>query len=611
MAAPPDTGFIAIHGNRLEDLRQSLITFLRSAPLDPFDEDVILVQSNGIAQWLKQSIATNPANDLSGGGLGIAVDLDFKLPSEFIWKAYRSVLSEAEVPKSSPFDKRPLSWRLFALLPKLLEQPVYQPLKRFIEGPEPKIRTFQLAEKLADLFDQYQVYRADWLANWESNADSIFTSNGVETSLAKDELWQPALWRAICDDIRTNINADAVNTSRSRVHLRFMKAASQINPQAAEATLPKRVFVFGVSSLPRQILEALAALSRFSQVIFCVLNPSKFHWAEIVSDRELLTAERRRGLIKDAFAPGCELTTLHGHANPLLAGWGKQGRDFLRMLDEFDETTSRASAYALYRNEIDLFFEHSDPATPSLLNQLQDDIFLLTDLDEIKREDRKLDPGEDHSVGFHIAHSPLREVEILHDQLLAVFNTDSTIQPRDVMVMVPDINVYAPFIKAVFSQPPRDSALHIPFNIADLGQRGQNPLLSALEILLSLPQGRCSVSEVMSLLEAPALRSRFKIAEQDLELIAQWIEATNIRWGLDAAQRQNSDHPAIGNRNTWLAGIQSMLVGFSLGRHEAWMEVQGYAEIGGTEIAIAGNLCAFVEALQALADALGRPLTGS
>ena len=610
MPAPTDSGFIAIHGNRLEDLRQSLITFLRTAPLDPFDEDVVLVQSNGIAQWLKQSIATNPGSGASEGGLGIAADLKFQLPAEFIWSVYRSVLSETEVPKSSPFDKRPLSWRLFALLPTLIDKPGYEPLKRFIEGEEPLVRTYQLAEKLADLYDQYQVYRADWLAHWEGGANSILGSNGFETALNDDEAWQSALWRAICADIHTHRNQDT-NTSRSRVHTHFVERAKKLKQIPTGTKLPKRVFVFGVSSLPWQILEALALLSRFSQVIFCVLNPSQYHWAEIISDRELLTAERRRGKTKDRFAVGCQLEALHGHANPLLAGWGKQGRDFLRMLDEFDDTQARAAAYKLYRNEIDLFFPHNQTDNPSLLNQIQDDIFYLSDLDEVKKEEhRLLDLANDHSVAFHLAHSPLREVEILHDQLLAAFNADPQLQPRDVMVMVPDINVYAPFIKAVFSQYSKESAQHIPFNIADLGQRGQSPLLSALEILLSLPQARCSVSEVMSLLEAPALRNRFNIAESDLELISQWIDGTHIRWGLDAEQRNSSDNPAIGDHNTWLAGIQAMLVGFSLGQQEAWLGVQGYSEISGSEIAIAGNLASFVEALQQLTVNLGQIQTG-
>lgn len=604
MSEPSDSGFIAIHGNRLEDLRQSLITILRTAPLAPFDEDVVLVQSNGIAQWLKQSIATDPSRDPSVGGLGIAADLDFKLPSEFIWSVYRAVLGEDEVPPLSAFDKRPLSWRLFTLLPQLVESDdSYAPLRRFMEGDQPQIRCFQLAEKLADLFDQYQVYRADWLTQWEQGENSIVDNRGQYKALKNEELWQPKLWRAVCQ----NIGGTLAGTSRSGIHKRFIERAkrSDLNlPKSLPKSLPKRVFVFGVSSLPWQTLEALEVLSRFSQVIFCVQNPSQYHWAEIVSDRELLTAHQRRGLSKAQFQPGCELEQLHGHANPLLAGWGKQGRDFLRMLDQFDDTEARASHYALYKNQIDLFFPHSTEGKPRLLHQLQDDIFDLTDLNEIPP--RSLDLGEDHSIAFHIAHSPLREVEILHDQLLAAFNSDTRLKPRDVMVMVPDINIYAPFIKAVFSQYQGDTKLHIPYNIADLGQRGQNPLLSALEILLGLPESRCSVTEVMSLLEAPALRARFNIAESDLELISHWIEGTHIRWGLNADQRRRSDNPDIGERNTWLAGLRSMLLGFSLGQQESWVEVQGYAQISGSEIAIAGNLARFIESLERAAQALSQ-----
>ncbi len=601
MPTPTDSGFIAIHGNRLEDLRQSLITILRTAPLDPFDEDVVLVQSNGIAQWLKQSIATDPGADPSVGGLGIAADLEFKLPSEFIWSVYRAILGETEVPPLSPYDKRPLSWRLFALLPELITTDAdYAPLKRFIEGDQPDVRCFQLAEKLADLYDQYQVYRADWLSHWERGENAVLDSRAEARPLQTEELWQPKLWRALFK----SISDEQRETSRSRIHSRFIETAKRFRTLPTATTLPKRVFVFGVSSLPWQTLEALEVLSCFSQVIFCVLNPSQYHWAEIVSDRELLTAERRRGMQKSQFLPGCELEQLHGHANPLLAGWGRQGRDFLRMLDQFDDTEARASGYALYKNQIDLFFAHTSAESPRLLNQLQDDIFDLTDLSEV--EPRHLNPQQDHSVAFHIAHSPLREIEILHDQLLAAFNAKPELKPRDVMVMVPDINVYAPFIKAVFGQYQDDKQLHIPYNIADLGQRGQNPLLSALEILLTLPESRCSVTEVMSLLEAPALRSRFNIAESDLDLISQWIESTHIRWGLSAQQREHSENPAIGDRNTWLSGLRAMLLGFTLGPQESWRDVQGYTQISGSEIAIAGNLARFVEMLQQASEQLAQ-----
>lgn len=156
---------------------------------------------------------------------------------------------------------------------------------------------------------------------------------------------------------------------------------------------------------------------------------------------------------------------------------------------------------------------------------------------------------------FHIGHSPQREVEILHDQLLARFSADPTLRPRDIIVMLPDINTYAPHIRAVFGQLDRNDPRFIPFTLTDQGQRGRDPLLIALEHLLKLPDSRFAVSEVLDLLDVPALRARFAIKESDLPTLHRWIEGAGIRWGLNAEQRAGLGLRRISNEQLaiWLA----------------------------------------------------------
>lgn len=287
-----EPGFHAIHANHLEDLRRAVVYICRQNPMPPLQNETFLVQSNGIAQWLKLALAEKRAEDGLDGGLGIAAGMDFLFPARFIWQAYRAVLPEGEVPEQSPFDKRRLVWRLYRLLPELVGQnEVFTPLSRFLEGSETELRNFQLAEKVADLFDQYQVFRADWLAAWEQGNDVVITARGEERPLAPETRWQPLLWRAFVEDVGSQ-----AHTSRSQIHTRFMEEGQRISQPADPARLPKRIVVFGVSSLPRQALEALYVLSRFSQVVLCVHNPCQFYWADIISDRELLKAERKRVL---------------------------------------------------------------------------------------------------------------------------------------------------------------------------------------------------------------------------------------------------------------------------------------------------------------------------
>ncbi|TYC56836.1 exodeoxyribonuclease V subunit gamma [Marinobacter sp. BW6] len=595
-----EPGFHAIHANHLEDLRRAVVYICRHNPMPPLQSETFLVQSNGIAQWLKLALAEKRTDDGVEGGLGIAAGMDFLFPARFIWQAYRAVLPDGEVPEQSPFDKRRLVWRLYRLLPRLVGQDeAFTPLARFLEGNDPDLRNFQLAEKVADLFDQYQVFRADWLAAWEQGKDVIITARAEEKPLDAETRWQPLLWRRLVEDV----GAEA-HTSRSQIHTRFMEQGQRIQAPANPSRLPTRIVVFGVSSLPRQALEALYVLSRFSQVVLCVHNPCQFYWADIISDRELLTAERKRGRTHPALAAIEDPDQLHQHANPLLAAWGKQGRDYIRLLDEFDNPDEYRGNFQTPDRKIDIFSDHGNDDAPRLLHQLQNDIHNLTPLQEIRQQRRQLDVQQDHSLAFHQAHSPQREVEILHDQLLAAFNVDPTLRPRDVIVMVPDINVYAPHIQAVFGRYQPGRKRHIPFTISDQGQRHHEPVLIALETLMSLPRSRFAVSEIISLLEVPGIRDRFGINEDEIPLARRWVEGANIRWGLHGRHRESLDLPAELDRNTWQSGLRSMLLGYGMGDDEPWAGVEPFGEIGGLQASLAGRLNDFVHQLETLWQAL-------
>jgi exodeoxyribonuclease V gamma subunit len=590
-------GFHALHANHLEDLRHAVVWISRQTPLPPLERETFLVQSNGIAQWLKLALAEDPqTGEGAGGGLGIAAGMDFLFPSRFIWQAYRAVLPPGEVPEQSPFDKTRLVWRLYRLLPALLDQPVFAPLRRFMDGAETEVRRYQLAGQIADLFDQYQVFRADWLADWERGRDQLQLVRGEIRELGEELRWQPELWRQLVAD-----SGDLSATSRARIHTRFLERGQALTAADRPAHLPRRIVVFGVSSLPRQALEALSVLSRLTQVVLCVHNPCEFYWADIVSDRDLLTASRKRGRSHPELATAATEEELHQHAHPLLAAWGKQGRDYIRLLDEFDDPEQYRDQFQAPGGRIDIFNPHEGPdeTGPQLLQQLQNDILQLTSQQEMRDQQRLVDPLQDRSVVFHEAHSPQREVEILHDQLLAAFSSDPTLRPRDIIVMMPDVDTYAPHIQAVFGRFSHEDDRYIPFAISDQGQRHRQPALIAIDHLLALPESRFAASEVISLLEVPAVRSRFGIAEGDLPLVRQWVEGANIRWGLNAEQRAELGLPANLQRNTWQAGLRRMLLGYGTGAGEAWQAIEPYDEIAGLQAALAGNLGRFVNRLEA------------
>jgi len=594
-------GFMLIQGNRLELLRSLMVTWMKRYPLDPLENELVLVQSNGIAQWLQLALAADPSEDDSGG-CGIAAAMRILLPGRFIWEAYRRVLGN--LPASSPFDKAPLTWRLYRLLGTLdqgEDGDWRAPLTGFLAGEDAERRRHQLAARLADLYDQYQVYRADWLAAWEQGQDILIRPNGERSALDPSQQWQPALWRALRDDIATDPSLDNGpfgRASRASIHLRFLDAArAPSTPDEAEA-LPRRIILFGISSLPRQSLEVLEALAGHSQVMLFVHNPSRHYWGDIVEGRDLFRRAYRRSAARKV-PEGLDEDALHLHGHPLLAAWGKQGRDYIRLLDEHDQREQYEPRFQSQSLEIDLF---ESPGEDSLLKQLQSDILELRPLHERREDGTEIDPTGDRSLEFLVAHSPQREIEILQDQLLDAFErtaqTDRPLQPREVLVMVPDIDTYAPHIEAVFGRLAPKDPRFIPFHLSDQGLRHRNPLLIGLESLLGLPSSRFAVSELLDLLDIPALRARFGIDETDLPRLRRWVAGANIRWGLDAHQRAALDLPDGLEQNTWRFGLRRMLLGFASAGGGPWCGVEPYDEIGGLDAALLGPLAELLETLE-------------
>ncbi|MBF0295294.1 MAG: exodeoxyribonuclease V subunit gamma [Magnetococcales bacterium] len=580
-------GMLLVHGNRPERLRDDLTERMRADPLPPLANEIILVQSNGMAQWLRLGIA-------EAGGGGIAAALEMLLPARFLWRVYRGVLGVAGAPDQSPFDKARLSWRLMRMLPALLPHEPYRPLRRFLEQDADLRKRWQLAERLSDLFDQYQVYRADWLDAWARGEDHLIDARGGGEPLPEEQRWQPALWRALLADVeRTTMGHHA---GRAEVHAAFLRHAGRLGDERRPPGLPRRVTVFGITSLPRQSLEVLLVLSRWTRVVMYIHNPCQYYWADIVPERELLRAGRAGAKARPGFPDVVAGELLHLHAQPLLAAWGRQGRDFIGLLDELAsdgfDLVERAERFELAGEE-----------AATLLQQLQDDIHELRPLHETREAWPAVDPSRDRSLRFHVAHGALREVEILHDQLLAALNADATLTPREILVMVPDIEEYAAHIQAVFGLHHPADERRIPFVIVNRARRGADPLLRAVERLLALPGSRLTASELIDWLELPALRRKFAIVAEDLPLLHRWIRGSGIRWGLHGEHRAALGLPGAihgeESRNTWRFGLRRMLLGYAVGdRGHPWRGIDPYDEIDAGCVRPLGALIRLIDALE-------------
>ncbi|HFN3673122.1 TPA: exodeoxyribonuclease V subunit gamma [Escherichia coli] len=559
------------HSNRL-DVLEALMEFIveRERLDDPFEPEMILVQSTGMAQWLQMILSQK---------FGIAANIDFPLPASFIWDMFVRVLPE--IPKESAFNKQSMSWKLMTLLPQLLEREDFTLLRHYLTDDSDKRKLFQLSSKAADLFDQYLVYRPDWLAQWE-------TGHLVE-GVGEAQAWQAPLWKAL---VEYTDELGQPRWHRANLYQRFIETLESAT--TCPPGLPSRVFICGISALPPVYLQALQALGKHIEIHLLFTNPCRYYWGDIKDPAylaKLLTRQRRHSfedrelpLFRDSENAG-QLFNSDGEqdvGNPLLASWGKLGRDYIYLLSDLESS-----------QELDAFV---DVTPDNLLHNIQSDILELenravagVNIEEFSRSDNKrpLDPL-DSSITFHVCHSPQREVEVLHDRLLAMLEEDPTLTPRDIIVMVADIDSYSPFIQAVFGSAPADR--YLPYAISDRRARQSHPVLEAFISLLSLPDSRFVSEDVLALLDVPVLAARFDITEEGLRYLRQWVNESGIRWGIDDDNVRELELPATG-QHTWRFGLTRMLLGYAMESAQGeWQSVLPYDESSGLIAELVGHL---------------------
>nr|WP_269135174.1 exodeoxyribonuclease V subunit gamma [Vibrio cincinnatiensis] len=573
--------FTVYHSNNIETLKILLVHLIKNDPLNhPFSKEHILVQSSGMSQWLKMALAKE---------MGVAANIEFPLPASFIWQMFTKIISD--VPTRSAFNKETISWKLMRLLPNLLDLPAFAPLRRYLADDPDQAKRYQLAEKIADIFDGYLVYRPDWIAAWEAGE--------TVTEIEDEHSWQPLLWKALYND---TLAQGYSHYHRANLYQTFIEQL-QSGPIPLEQ-LPKRLFIFGISSLPPRYLDALKALGDHIDVHLMFTNPCQHYWGEI-RDRHYLSrleTQRRKkivlaeqsltirgetsplkGKISDYLSDALHTQQAMGHS--LLASLGKLGRDNLFLLEQSNN------------KELELFI---DVPRDSLLHHIQADILHLQEHHNdqwLASSEHKpaLEHGDD-SLTLHLCHSPMREVEVLHDQLLAMFDRDPSLKPRDVIVMVADIDAYSPYIQAVFGNAPGER--FIPYSISDRSATQENPILHAFMQWLSLPLSRCLASELLELLETPAVLARFEISEEEFATAKHWVEESGIRWGLNGATAREFELPAT-EQNTWQFGIQRMLLGYAMSSHAGIVELGDvqlapYNEVQGMNAELAGKLAHFI-----------------
>jgi len=453
---------------------------------------------------------------------------EFLFPGKFFSSLAQNIDSRLS---DAAFERNLMLWRIEALL-RRLDGDVFSPLTQYLSGENVALKRYQLARQLAQIFDQYQMMRPDMLEAWQKGRFLYQTAT---------ERWQQALWLQITEQTG--------NKHRGSLWLDVIAKLNAAEQGEFSKQLPERISVFGLNTMPPLFLSYLDGLSKHCQLHLYLLNPAQDFWADLASKRQRANDENFTG-------------------HPLLSTLGQQGREFQEMLLEQAQFDLEPESFELSEAQ-------------NNLQQLQNGIL------NNRLDGQTLQP--DNSISIHACHSRMREVEVLKNQLLQALENDSTLELRDIVVMAPDIQVYEPFISAVFYD--------VQHAIADRSLRLSNNALDAFIRFLDLSQSRFGWQTVLDLLEQPVVYPGFGLSEVDLELIKHWVQDTHVRWGKSAQHKQELGLPEL-SENTWQATLDRLLMGYAAGSDQDFViDVLPYRDIEGSSALALGGLCDFMQLL--------------
>jgi len=511
-----------IKSNKMEGLMDGLAAVLTQVPEDPMAPEWIGIQSRGMKQWITTQVAQR---------FGICANLSFLFPRQIIELFFLN----KENRQNPSLNQDVLIWFIMEAILDNRDTPCFAPLGQYIAKDVSGRRLFQLSMKIARVFDDYQIYRPRMLLDWEAFHENTPFTDPVMA-------WQSVLWRKIAGSWPHPHVAERTTHFLNQA----AKGSQGFEANLYKTGLPARISLFGVSAMPPLFLELFGVLANFLDIYLFLLTPSNQFFFDIKSQRQMEKMDLDQA-VQNQMTPSQDPGGYYEMTNPLLASLGGSGQQFHASLEAFD-----------YHEPLgDLF---SDPRDQSgtMLSILQSDILNLV-LRQPGGESLPLPVAlGDISVGIHACHSPMREAQVLKDLLLDAFEQDPNLCPHDVIVMMPDIETYAPYLSAVFS-----CEHSLPFSISDRRKKSESQTLEAFLKILGLKDSRLEQARVLDLLLSPSIAVKFDVMAEELVSIGATLDKAGILWGRDGTHRQELTGVGF-DENTWRFGFQRLFMGYGL-----------------------------------------------
>ena len=546
---------------RADGLIDALRALLADPLPDPFAPELVAVPTRGMERWLTQRMSDR-LGARPGRADGVCANVGFPPPRAVVTAA---IATAAGVdPETDPWLPERMVWPLLEVIDDALEEPWLHRLAAHLGGSRERARRFGAARHLADLFDGYALHRPELVRGWTAgNHDG----------------WQAELWRRLRERIAEPDPAE-----------RLERACARLRAEPDIADLPPRLSVFGLTRLPTGHLHVFRALADRRDVHLFLLHPSPALWARIAT-AEHEPVERR------ATDPTATVPT-----NRVLASWAHDAREMQLVVTREEHE------------------DHHHPVAPAaagtLLARIQADV--RADRAPLPPPDRpRLAPG-DRSVQVHACHGRARQVEVLRDAILHLLAEDPELEPRDVIVMCPDIETFAPLIHATFGAgeaggeddelealPPELRPPDLRVRLADRSLRQTNPVLGVIARLLELADERVTASQLLDLADRAPVRRRFRFDDDDLARIAEWARAAGIRWGLDGPHRAPFKLEDL-EAGTWKRGLDRVLLGVTMTEEDRRLfgAVLPLDDVESGAIDLAGRFAEFVDRVRATVTAL-------
>ncbi|HQN73088.1 MAG TPA: exodeoxyribonuclease V subunit gamma [bacterium] len=525
---PSSSGFFLYQSNMLELLAEKAVPIINGLCYkDPLKKNMTVVQTSGMGRWLSIKIAERS---------GICANIETTLPENFIQHIASIIFDEKG---SDPFFETPnLRWFIYDLLStEFVDKKELKPVRTYIGKDD--VKKYQISGHIADMFDQYQIFRPDIIAKWKKG-ETVYKKD-------KDEIWQKEIYSAIISAKPDSLDRAAFfDAFRNKIEKRDL----------SKLPLPEGVVLFGISTMTAFQLELFKSLSKIMEVHLFHLDPSREFWGNI---------ETTEFSGKDSF--------FYESDNPLLSELGFAGKNFFNLLSESDG------------QHIDCFAPDTEGET--ILNRLQNDIKAC-----VNPKPCHLD--FDGSVIINGCWGKMREMEVLKDTLLSLFDSNEDLNPRDVIVMAPQIEEYSDFIEAVFGS--GSSGNLIPFTVADRSATKESGLIDPFLNILSLDGTNFSRTAVIAIFENPNIYRKFNVEKEDLESIKKAVSESGIKWGIDKNWRRSRGYHEF-EQNSWKFGIDRMLLGYALpGKGtETFSDILPYDDIEGGIARIIAKFISFTD----------------